>query len=477
MLPKPLLVPGVLLASAIAALAWGRHAGAASGATPWPQGSQQQQPPQKPPGQEPLIVIQSQPGAAPHYAVPDFLPLTADAETSAAARTIGQVLWDDLRFEREFDMIPRDTYSTIPVARSAAEVPLDRWRELGADGLVIGTVQKTASGMHVEMRLYQVQGGRVALAKQYDQAPGPGRAVNVRLFAHTISDEIFQQQLGLRGVARTRLAFDSDRDGQRVMGTVEKRQVKEIYICDYDGENQTRVTINRSLNTFPNWAPDSRSIAYTSWATGNASVYVSFIYQGLLRTPTGTNPQVMNYLPAYSPDGTKIAFVSNRDGNDEIYVMNADGSGVRRLTRNQAIEVTPTWSPNGQQIAFVSDRSGAPQIYVMPAEGGDVTLLTHEGYCDRPTWSPAPFNEIAFASRTGGSTIDIKILDLASREVRQITFGQGASESPAYSPNGKHLAYSCLRGGRTQIWTIDRTGRDARQVTKAGNNYMPNWSR
>ena len=55
---------------------------------------------------------------------------------------IGQVLWDDLEFEREFYMIPRDTYKRIPVAATIDAVPYDRWRELGADGVVIGTVQK-----------------------------------------------------------------------------------------------------------------------------------------------------------------------------------------------------------------------------------------------------------------------------------------------------------------------------------------------
>src|SRR5204863_6743830 len=89
------------------------------------------------------------------------------------------------------------------------------------------------------------------------------------------------------------------------------------------------------------------------------------------------------------------------------------------------------------QIAFVSGRSGSIQIHLMSADGvGDVTRLTSESYADKPTWSPAPYNEIAFASRTGPG-FDIKVIDVVSRKVTQLTFGEGTNESPAYSPNGR----------------------------------------
>lgn len=457
-----LIVPALLLAG------WAAVAFQVPQQPPPPQ----QQPPQQPP--EITITITGG-GGAPHYAVPDFLPLAGDAETMAASKTIGQVLWDDLQFERDLDMIPRDTYASIPVARSATDVPFDRWLELGADGLVIGTVQKLATGMRVEVRLYQVQTGKVAFSKRYDQTVAAGTPANPRLFAHTISDEILLQQRNLRGVARTKIAFDSNRDGERVGGTIEERQAKEIYMCDYDGANQRRITVGRTLSISPDWSPDGRAIAYTSFARGFPDVFVSFIYQGILQKPTQGKGQ--NFLPAYSPDGSRIAFVSNRDGNNEIYAMNADGSNVRRLTHHPAIDATPTWSPNGLQVAFTSDRTGAPQIWVMNADGTDQRQLTRESYCDRPTWSPAPYNEIAYASRTGPGGLDIKVLDLARMQSTPITFGEGSNESPAYAPNGRHLVFMSTRGGgRPQLYTIGRDGRDLRQITRVGGNFMPNWS-
>ena len=416
------------------------------------------------------IVIRGGPGAPPRYAVPDFVPLSNDPDTTAIAKTIGQVLWDDLAFEREFYMIPRDTYASIPPARSLTDIPYDRWRELGTDALVAGTVQRTANGVRVEVRLISVQGRQSVFSREYS-----GPASNPRFFAHTIADEIHMQQRGLRGVARTKLAFASDRDRERVLGTVEKREVKEIYISDYDGANQRRVTVNRTLNIAPVWSPDGRALVYTSYRRGFPDLFVSHIYDGKQEQPTGGTSQ--NYLASWSPDGNRIAFTSNRDGNAELYVMDRSGGNVRRITNHPAIDTTPTWSPTGTQLAFTSDRTGRPQIYVVGADGLNPRMISRgSAHCDRATWSPAPFNELAYVCRSGPG-FDIFIYDFASGETRQITFGEGTNESPSYAPNGRHLAFVSTRSKNNHIYTIGRDGRGLRQVTRVGNNYMPDWSR
>ncbi len=412
------------------------------------------------------VVINGEPGTPPRYAVPDFVALTPTA--ADAARTLGQVLWDDLNFEREFYLIPRDTYASVPVARTPDQIPFAAWRELGADAVVFGTVQRTGSTLTVQVRLFNVRTRQVVYSKEFQ-----GSANNPRLYAHSAADDIHQQQRGLRGVARTRLAFSSDRNREKIAGPVENRDVKEIYIADYDGEGQRRVTTNRQLNITPSWSPDARAIAYTSYRRGYPDIFIALLYQGLQETPT--NGVGQNFLPVWSPDGTRLAFTSNRDGNPEIYVMNRDGSGLRRVTNSPAIDVTPTWSPTGTQIAFTSDRGGTPQIYVAGADGLNLRRLTSESYADRPTWSPAPFNEVAFAARTGPG-FDIKVLDLASGQTRQITFGDGTNESPAYSPNGRHLAFTSIKRGRAHIYTVGRDGRGVRQITRDGNNFTPAWS-
>ena len=428
-----------------------------------------QPPPQSQQPDKVGVTLTGDSGAPPRIAVPDFLVSGGDKDTGDIAKLLAQVLYDDLAFEAEFDLIPRDTYASIPAARSLSDAPFDRWRELGADGLLLGTVSKSGTTIKVEMRLFDVRTRRQLLGREYS-----GAATNPRLYAHTMADEVHLTQANLKGVARTKLTFSSDRVRDRATDTIEQRNVKEIFIADYDGFNQRRVTVNRQLNVFPSWSPDGRAIAYTSYRRGYPDIFISLIYQGTMETPTNGTGQ--NWLPAFSPDGTRIAFTSNRDGNSEIYVMNRDGSGLRRLTTHPAIDTTPTWSPSGAQLAFTSDRTGSPQIWSVSADGLNLRRLSSESYADRPTWSPAPYNEIAFSVRTG-SRFDIKIYQVENGVTRQITFGEGTNESPAWAPNGKHLAFMSTRNARaSQIFVVRRDGKDVRQVTRDGNNFTPNWS-
>jgi TolB protein len=163
----------------------------------------------------------------------------------------------------------------------------------------------------------------------------------------------------------------------------------------------------------------------------------------------------------------------------DVWVANADGSSPRRLTSGASQETAPCWSPTGQEIAFTSDRTGSPQIYLMDADGLNVRRLTTVGsYNDAPAWNPSKqFSEIAYTARLEAGGFDIAVIDLASRQVRQLTQGRGSCEYPSWAPNGRHLVFSCDRGNRKwEITVSDRMGTVLRTLsTGPGNNVQPDW--
>jgi TolB protein len=402
---------------------------------------------------ESRITIHAGQGGLPRLSRSPFVADGQSPDLEAVAATLGDVLWADLGYEDVFDLLPVTPPGEKPPA---------------ADGVVSGRVRLEDGAVHLEVRIREATGRQLAFAREY---VGPEAAA--RQVAHVAADEILRDQAGIQGLAASRLAFVSDRLGAFKDPTGSPRRVKEIFVSDYDGANQRRVTTDGDLDLTPSWSPDGRFLAYTSYRRGFQDIFVTDLGTRRQSSPTlGRGP---NWLPAWSPDGKQIAFTSTRDGNSEIYVMNADGTACRRLTTNWAIDTSPAWSPDGKQIAFTSNRTGSPQIWVMDADGSNPRAVTTEKYCDRPTWSPGPVDEIAYVSQTR-TGFDIEVIDMGTRRVRQLTFGLG-NESPAFSPNGRHIAFTSTRSGTQQIWTMTRLGTELRQVTKVGNNSMASWSR
>jgi TolB protein len=408
-------------------------------------------------------------GRLPRLAMPTFLVGGPDAVDEA--KTIADVLWKDLEFEREFQMISQSSATQIaPVP--AESLVYDSWNQLGADEVLVGGVWKTDSALRVEVRIMSVERKVSVFGKRYSCS-----VRSLRLCAHTIADELHKERFGLDGVARTKLAFISDRAGERIKGTIESRAVKEIYTSDYDGDGVTRVTTRGSLNVRPAWSPDGRAIVFQSYPTGFADIYIQKLFEVQVQParPARGSERAQNLLPSWSPDGSRIAFQSNRDGAYDIYTVKPDGSDLRRLTSDRAWDGSPTWSPNGSQIAFTSDRGGSNQIYFMSADGGPATKLTDEPRkADRPTWA---LDYIAYSAEVPGDGVQLKKVVIGTRQVVQLTSGGGRNESPTVAPNGRHIAFVTNRwGGKDQIAIMDADGQNIRQITNAGNNRYPAWS-
>jgi dipeptidyl aminopeptidase/acylaminoacyl peptidase len=157
----------------------------------------------------------------------------------------------------------------------------------------------------------------------------------------------------------------------------------------------------------------------------------------------------------YSPDGTRIAFMNNYDGDYEICVMNADGTGVKQLTKNSAVDAYPSWSPDGSTIAFTSNRDGDFDIYVMSADGSDQTNITSDDKWDDdfPRWSPDGRFIAIETDRYGGVSAEL----ITSDGMVQATIGSVAYATffDSWSPDGKSVLVDSNSGGDFDIYRYD----------------------
>lgn len=414
----------------------------------------------------------------PRLGMPAFLPTSGDPDLVAAAKTVADVLWADLDFEREFYLIDRAKTANIPSSADPLTLPFERWAEIGADYVVLGSLVREGAEFSVELRFVRASGENRG-STSYGQKYGNCLLANPRSCAHYMADDIHKNLRQLDGVAQTRLAFVSDRAGTRVAGRPmsDPGTAKELFISDYDGANVRQVTVSRSLVAGPAWSPDGTALAYTWWPPGAAPTVVVNTLDGRpVRRLVPPEGDVHNTLPAYSPDGTKIAFGSTRSGNWDIWVANADGSGLKNLTAtSRRTDNAPTWSPDGTKIAFTSDRSGGVRLYVMNAEDGlGLDVINTGGDVDRPTWSSQNF--IAYTSGAGHQR-SISLYDFRTGQTAILTDAVGDNQSPAVSPTGRHVVFTTTRWGREEIAIINRRGENIRRVTNVGNNKSPSWSR
>jgi Tol biopolymer transport system component len=197
-------------------------------------------------------------------------------------------------------------------------------------------------------------------------------------------------------------------------------------------------------------------IAFMSDRDGNFEIYViNADGTGLIRL---TNDPASDGSPSWSPDGRRIAFVSDRDGNSDIYVMNANGTGQVSLTDNPANDWDPSWSPDGRRITFVSDRDGNSDIYVMDADGTGLTRLTNDPAWDCcPSWSPDG-QRIAFASTRDDGGWDIYLMNTDGTSVVRLTDAPLNDWDPSWSPDGRRIAFVSDRDGAPEIYVMNADG-------------------
>jgi TolB protein len=409
------------------------------------------------PGQQEVYLSIREGMPAIPLAIPEFIVHDPSPATQEAAEALRQTLASDLKYSRIFEELPKDFYGYIRPLNPENIIFKD-WESISAKILFVGEISNgDGNEIIFEGKVYDVKAGRGIFGRRYSA----DRSL-LRYAAHRMADELMKAW-GERPIFTSKIVFCSNRDGN-----------EELYMMDYDGHNQIRLTFNKVTDYMPAWSADGKNIAYTSYVGDKAILYLLEVYEGKRHEvySRGTS-----FAPNFSPDGKKMVFCTQEEsGNSEIYVANSDGKNVRRLTFNKSIDTAPCWSPTSRQIAFTSDRGGTPQIYIMDAEGSNVTRVSFGGtYHDAPAWSSQGDN-IAYVSRVN-QLFDLYILNLRTKQIIKLTEGNARNESPCWSPDGRHLIFTSNLNGTQQLYTIDYDGRNLRRLTSTGENKLPDWSR
>lgn len=290
-----------------------------------------------------------------------------------------------------------------------------------------------------------------------------GRKSELRMNAHKFSDELVYQLFGEKGIAQSRIVYVNKRGGN-----------KEISVMDYDGANVMEITKNKSINLMPAWVEGKSKIIYTSYAGGQPQFYLKDMESG--KNGVFFTSKGMNTSPSWNKMDKEIVYASTMDGNTEIYRRPFPDGKSQRLTFFGSIETSPSWSPNGYEIAFISDRGGKPMVHVMDRDGSNLRSLTHDGdYYGSPSWSPKG-DRIAFAAMDEGNNMNIMTISPDGKDPLKLTTGQGSNENPSWSPDGRHIVFMSTRTGGSEIYMMDKDGKNQKRISFSGGNFMPKWS-
>jgi Tol biopolymer transport system component len=275
----------------------------------------------------------------------------------------------------------------------------------------------------------------------------------------------------------------------------------ELYVMNADGSDLRRLTRNAALgpgpSTDPVWSPDGRKLVFVKRVERGGApcrpvgrcdneLYVMNADGSDLRRLTRN--VVTDGSPVWLPDSRRIGFVrsvrdrTSRSNRDEIYVMNADGSGQRRLTLLPRRAGGLTLSPEGEKIAFVAPAGhrGAADIFVMNAAGSGLRNLTNTVTTSFDfVWSPDG-RRIAYLEGSPGRGTPLSAFNPLS-----VVNADGTSKRrltgplmvdlglPSWSPDGRTIAFT----GGSVIYTVHADGTGLRKLTHGpGHNLEPRWS-
>ena len=318
---------------------------------------------------------------------------------------------------------------------------MSEWRGRAADALLAGSVSRLADGRYdIRFRLWDVVKGQ-SLAVQSEAA----QAADLRLAAHHIADAVYEKLIGEKGVFSTRIAYVT-KAGSRFT----------LRVADADAEGGQVALASPEPIISPAWSPDGRELAYVSFESQKAVVWVQEVASGKRRAVA--NFRGSNSAPAWSSDGQQMAVTLSRDGGSQIFLMGRNGENLRRLTGSASIDTEPVFAPDGRSLYFVSDRGGGPQIYRTALAGGAVERVTFTGsYNISPSISPDGRN-LAYISRQGNG-FRLFMMELGNGGAPRALTDTNDDERPSFAPNGRLIIYTTRSQGRDVLMTTTLDGK------------------
>ena len=332
-------------------------------------------------------------------------------------------------------------------------VDLSQWRGRGLDALLAGSVTRLVDGrFDVRYKLWDAVKNQELLGQSKVVL-----AADLRLAAHRVADEVHEKLTGERGVNATRIAYVV-RAGRRYT----------LHVTDADGEGGQVALASPEPIISPAWSPDGKRLAYVSFETQKAVIWVQDLTTGqrsMLASFRGSNS-----APAFSPDSRQLAVALSQEGLTQLYLMPATGGTPQRLTRSSGIDTEPVYAPDGRSIYFVSDRGGGPQVYRVGIgigiggggggagpDGGAPQRITFNGsYNISPAISPDG-TQLAFITRQGAG-YRLMLQDLNDGTVRPLSDTQD-DESPSFAPNGRLIVYASRVQGSDVLMTTTLDGK------------------
>lgn len=368
---------------------------------------------------------------------------------------IDQIIKNNLIRTGEFNLFDNDDLLSIP--NNEDEIIFNDFRILNIDYLIIGSLASESSNIKAEYQVFDIKKGSKVRSSTVYGIPNKNRQL-----AHYISDGIYEEITGIQGIASTKILYVTQNKDYRLV------------VADADGKNEQILLESSEPIISPSWSPDSKKVAYVSFETGMAKVFIQDIASGDRELVIENSSQISS--PAWSPDGKFLSLTMYQDGNAEIYILNLKNKNLTRLTNHYAIDTESTWSKKGSKIMFTSGRSGSPQLYEINLRQSNARprRITFDGnYNAKGTYLPN--NEgIVFVHRADVNfQIALKYFD--ENFIRPLTESQ-MDESPSISPNGNVIVYSIKEEDLGLLSGVTLSGAKFKLPATEGSVREPAWS-